>query len=522
MRPKTTGILLLLAAALGAFVYFYEIRGADARREAEEREKRLFGVEQADIEWISLTQPSGESARLERRDGRWLLVSPLEFPADTYAADNLAATLSSLASEAVLENPQPPEEYGLGPGARIVRFGAGGEEHELRIGKDAPVGGFAYASTPNTGAVYTIARFKAAGFDKPIAELRDKRILEFDVAAIQQIEASWPDGRVTLERDAAATPAPAEADDAPDAPEPQSTASWRITSPIQGRADAQTVEELLSTLSFLRADDFVDEVPSDTQAGFASPVFEIALTAPGEGEGAAPRVFRMAVGGPQGSDHRLVRAAQRSLYTSPVATLDDLPRDLAAYRWKQLAHFAVGDAAVVDFFFQAPKGDPVAIHAERGTDGWTSTPEAFAPARLESIVAELSRLRAEDIVADSMGDAELRALGLAPPNAIITVLGSPEAPAADADADAAEKPAAPVLAEVQIGDVEGSEWIAARAAGDPTVYRLPYSLAEQLPVSLDSFRNRFRASEGEEAAPGPSEDPPLDPADFLPPQEESP
>jgi hypothetical protein len=41
MRPKTTGILLLLAAALGAFVYFYEIRGADARREAEEREKRL-------------------------------------------------------------------------------------------------------------------------------------------------------------------------------------------------------------------------------------------------------------------------------------------------------------------------------------------------------------------------------------------------------------------------------------------------------------------------------------------------
>ena len=46
MNPRNTGILLLVAAALGAFIYFYEIQGADSRREAEEREKRLFaGVE---------------------------------------------------------------------------------------------------------------------------------------------------------------------------------------------------------------------------------------------------------------------------------------------------------------------------------------------------------------------------------------------------------------------------------------------------------------------------------------------
>jgi hypothetical protein len=79
-----------------------------------------------------------------------------------------------------------------------------------------------------------------------------------------------------------------------------------------------------------------------------------------------------------------------------------------------------------------------------------------------------------------------------------------------------------VLAEVQIGHVEGSEWIAARAAGDSTVYRLPYSLAEQLPVSLDAFRNRFEAPEADEQKP--AEAPPAVPGpDDIPlPSEESP
>jgi hypothetical protein len=288
---------------------------------------------------------------------------------------------------------------------------------------------------------------------------------------------------------------------------------------MQGRADAQTVDDLLADLSSLRADGFVDEVPADAGVGFAPPAFEVALTAPGEGEGAEPRVFRVAVGGVHGGDQRLVRGAQRSLYTIAAARLDDLPRELVAYRWKQLARFQIGDAQALDFFFQPASGDPFAIHAERSDAGWTSSPEAFQSGRLDSIVAELSRLRAQDIVADEMGEAELRALGLAPPNAIVTVFGKSDAGEGAADA-AAEKPAAPILAEVQIGHVEGSEWIAARAAGDPTVYRLPYAVAEQLPVSLDAFRNRFRAVEGEATAP--AEMPPPDSGDFLPPDEESP
>ena len=47
MNPRTTAILALLVAALGAFVWLYEIRGGEARSE-EEAKKRVFRDVKAD------------------------------------------------------------------------------------------------------------------------------------------------------------------------------------------------------------------------------------------------------------------------------------------------------------------------------------------------------------------------------------------------------------------------------------------------------------------------------------------
>ena len=125
MNPRTTGILLLVTAALGAFVYFYEIGGEEQRAEAEAAGKRLFpDVEAEAISSILLTTSDGVSARLEHAEASWKLSEPLAFPADVFAADGLASNLAGLSSEALLEDPQPLEEYGLGDAARVVRFSA--------------------------------------------------------------------------------------------------------------------------------------------------------------------------------------------------------------------------------------------------------------------------------------------------------------------------------------------------------------------------------------------------------------
>ncbi|MGE4652072.1 MAG: hypothetical protein AAEJ53_14390, partial [Myxococcota bacterium] len=100
MQPRTTAILLALAAALGAFVYFYEIAGEQERLEAQEREGRLFpGLDEADIETITLSPRGGGEVRLERVAEGWRLREPLGFPADRAQADALASSLAQLSSE---------------------------------------------------------------------------------------------------------------------------------------------------------------------------------------------------------------------------------------------------------------------------------------------------------------------------------------------------------------------------------------------------------------------------------------
>ena len=147
--------------------------------------------------------------------------------------------------------------------------------------------------------------------------------------------------------------------------------------------------------------------------------------------------------------------------------------------------------------------EPVEITATRDESGWTSIPERIDPGMLSSLLFALSRLRADGILADRMGPEELRSLQLAPPAASFRVYGEGDEP----------------LAEVEIGALRDDEWILARRGGDETIFQLEFELAEQIPVSLEAFRNRFAIDEEAADADAPDDDAP---EDILSPDEESP
>src|SRR4029453_18139777 len=109
--------------------------GEGARAEADERAKRLCGgIEPGDVTWIALRTSDGVDARFEQHDGKWQLVSPLAFPADSAVA-RLAEALATATSEKQFEHPQPDAEDGLDDAAaKVVRFGVGGVGTPLAIG----------------------------------------------------------------------------------------------------------------------------------------------------------------------------------------------------------------------------------------------------------------------------------------------------------------------------------------------------------------------------------------------------
>ncbi len=494
MHPRTTGIVFLVAAALFAFVYIYEMRGAPGRQQAEEAAKRLFpNVEADDVEWIAMTTSDGTAARAERRDRGWELTEPLVFPGDMFALDGIASALALLSSEAKFENPQPLEVYGLDGEERAVRFGVGGEEFVLRTGDKSPVGANSYVAV-GSDAVYVVATYRINALRKEIDDLRDKRILHFDNASVERVTATWPGSQVVLERQ---------------------EQSWRLRVPLDAPADGNTVDALLSDLSFLRASGFVDEPPSDRKAGLRPPDFEVELLLKAENEGDPPRRLHLAVGQSLDGETRLVRSASPSMYRIAAERIGDFPRKLVSYRFRQLAKYASSDAQRLEIVFhpggnQAVSAEPVTITATRGETGWTASPDPFKAGSLSSLVYELSRLRAEDILADSMGPDELQALELAPPAAVYRVFGEGD-----------EK-----LAQVELGALR-DDWIFARTEGHETVFKLESRFAQRIPVSFEAYRNRFVAdADAEDDAPDSDADPASDldveDGDLLSPREESP
>jgi hypothetical protein len=476
MNPRNTLLLALVVAAVAAFVWFYEIEGGAERAEQEQASKKVFpDVTAEGIVSIELRTEDGQNARLERAgDAGWKLIAPIASPADRFAVDGVASTLAELSPEATFETPEPLENYGLVV-EPAIRFRAGEKDYALRLGSATPVGGNVYATDAEGKRVFAIASWRKNALQKSVKQLRDGRVLDFDRAQVKRITLDSGDGHVALAR----------ADD-----------GWRIEEPVDAKADADAVEGLLSDLQYLRADEFVDEPASDAQLGLDAPWLTAEL-APDSGE-----PVRLAVGATR-ADRRVVRGSAGRLFEVAGSRLESMPRQLAAFRWKQLASFTLEDAAQLELRFQEPDAEPVTIVGKsQGEAGWSTEPEAAAPGKASRLVTELSSLRAEEVAADAMGDAERAALGLAPPRTTLLVRGQPN----EGHADGA------VLAEVLLGLPQADGRIPAQRAGEPTVYWLAASAREVLPIGLAAWRERFVAKEPPPAPDATETDEPAAPA----------
>lgn len=480
MNPRSTGVLALVALALGAFIWFYEIDGEADRKRAEEADKQLFADLEADaIDWIALDTTDQVAVRAERRDERWWLVEPLEFPADAVALDAMAGALADLAHEQSIDSGQPASVYGLADGARRVEFGTANGSYALRIGDKAPLGSNTYVARGADEAVFTVPTWRTNALSEELLELRDRRVLAFDRQSVRRIEAIWSDGSVVIERDGE---------------------SWRLREPLDGPADDDRIDALLSDLTYLRTDGFVDEPLDDVEAGLDPPAFAVALELASDVPGEAPRTLRFELGRVWSDGQRLARGSHATLYALASERIDDFPRELVEYRNRELSRFVSSEAAAVELVFardpaaSAEGAASVRVELQRDGERWTSEPRLIEGAGGD-LVAALASLKAREILADALGEEERDALGLSPPRVQIRVLGSAAAPD--------EVPA--VLAEVWLGRFDPARGVIAMRAGREEVFRLEPHRADSLPLDYATFERRFIAPEPAAAAPADGE-----------------
>lgn len=471
MSPKTTGVLALVALALGAFVYLYEIGGDPEREAVKDDANRVFtGLDSSDVTAVELTTQEGVPARFEMRDGAWRVTRPVEAPADPTALDAITHALTHLPRKGEVNAPRGLAEYGLADSARVIRFdvkGAGGTETKvLRIGRSTPIGGHLYVARDGEAEVAFVESYRVNAFNRKLADLRERRIFGFEVGSVTRLVLTWSSdaGRVRVELARG------------------SDGLWSMTSPVEARADEETVREVLSNLSYLRAQSFVDARTAALEAALSGPLMQIEWQLE---SGTSPATARIAAGSSEGELLVDAGANSAAMYRIAAERLKDFPRTINAYRFKQLASFELAAARRIEFELASDDDEtegaakPVRVVAELADGGWTSADRPLDPDRLSDLVRNLSTLRASEVFADEMGPAELKSLGLSPPASVIRVFGQDESSP---------------LAEIAIGRQYARRGLFIQRADDPTIYLLPDERAEDLPASLEAFELRLQLS----------------------------
>ena len=481
MSLRSTGVLALIAILLGAFIYWHEIEGEAAREAAKEDEQSVLpGLEPESVEMISLSTLDGVDARFERIDGRWTLTSPSVGRADTTAIDAMAQALASLPRKGVVASPGERTEYGLGPAAKRIRFVADGHAGELLIGRSTPVGGHVYVSVLGEGrdeAVEYVERYRVNAFNRNLDDLRERQILDFEASELRTLRISWPSAaspddrvEVALARDA--------------------SGDWQLGVPVVSAADPQTLRDLISSLQFLRATGFIDVRTDEDDAALANPAMIFHWTLAGDH---LERRMRIAEG-----DRTIVEGPDGQRYTIDAQEMEAFPREVVDYRFKTVSSFDLADARHLELEFQGDEAtasvEPLRVEARLEESGWSDvesdTEERIASDRASDLVRQLANLRAVDILADEMGPRELASLGLAPPRVRIRIGNQ---------ADEGEGSA--ILADVKIGRLDPGRGLFVQRQGDSTIYLLPASAADDIPISRAAFASDFQTEAADGTAP---------------------
>jgi hypothetical protein len=217
-------------------------------------------------------------------------------------------------SRVIDENPADVKDYGLAPPRIEIDFKAAGDKdyRRLLIGAKSPTGVQIFAKRNDEKRVFLIPSFQETTFNRSTFDLRDKSLLAFERDKVDGLELV-ADGK-TLQVSKAG-------------PE------WKITKPVEARADYGSVEGLIGRLQMAQMKSMVtsDVPPADLKKyGLEKPAITAHVSA-----GSARAT--LLIGGKTPDNTFYARdMARPAIFTVDSALADDLKKGADEYRRKDL------------------------------------------------------------------------------------------------------------------------------------------------------------------------------------------
>ena len=371
-------IMLVVAAGLGSYIYFVEMKRDPAETNLPPREK-VFTLTPGTVEEVEITSAKSEVTRAIKKGDAWSIVAPAPMEADANEVIQMVSQIESLERTKVIEeNPASAAPFGLEPPRIRVAFKAAGDATQkvLLIGNKTPTGGDLYAKVDGAPAVFLIGGHLEDTFNRKPFDLREKTVLKFTQEDVKSVTLVQGSERIVLEK---------------------TGNDWKLTAPTTARADGAAVGALYGQLAQAKM--------TGVTAGDASPA---ALKEHGLDKpqlivtiGAGSATAELAIGKKEDETHFFARDLSRPMiFSVDKALLDGLTKKADDFRVKDVFAYRSFTATGLDvtsggqtYTFAKKKGE-----GEGAAEKWSQTKpaeKALDATKFDDFLMTLSNLRAE-------------------------------------------------------------------------------------------------------------------------------
>jgi len=376
---RSTILLIVVLAGLGAYFYFVTSKLPEGGSDAKKQEKVFTGLDASKIDEVKVTTAAGDATTLKKENGGWQIVQPAQMKADEGEASSITSGLASAEITRVIdENPTNLNEYGLSNPRFEVDFKTADDKdyRKLLVGAKTPTGGGIYAKRNDEKRVFSIPAFQENTFNRTTFDLRDKVLLKFDREKVDAIDVNAGGKTLAIAKQGG---------------------DWKITKPVQTKADFGSVEGLIGKLQTAQMKSIAADNPSAADLkkfGLDKPEAEIDLNA-----GSSKATLLVGAKAPDGNTVYARDASKPAVVTIESSLLDDLKKGADDYRRKDLFEFRPFNATHIELTRNGRTVvlDRVKGKGENAPDTWhraSPNPGDVDKEKMDSLLSKLSNMRA--------------------------------------------------------------------------------------------------------------------------------
>jgi len=390
--------LVVILAGLGAYIYFVDAKRpggvpGPAGTIVESKEK-VFTIEADKIQELNVTAEN-ETSLLRKADGTWQMIEPVQAAVDDAEVTGITSNITGLEyGRLVEENAADLATYGLAdPRFKVAFKGENGAAGEIHLGERTATGNDLYAVKAGEKRVFLVPSYHENSFNKKPFDLRDKRVVLVKREDVDSLQIS---GEADLQV-------------------ARSGSDWRLSQPVQARADYSGVEGLVTRVATANMTKLIEQapaggsIPPDVLAKYGLDKPSITVTM-----GAGSAKAALALGKEEDGAVYARDLSRPIVFTVDPSLVTDLKKPADEYRNKNVFEFRTFNLARLritrgsnTYEFQK-----IAATEANQADKWQRTINGGAAAevdtaKVEDLLSKLTNLRIESFVAASPSQADV-------------------------------------------------------------------------------------------------------------------